>query len=67
MSAMAETEPNVCTICHRQESPERSGEFFDAISRSGMRLVHFWVCAECAIRLGPDQGGVASDLRSQEA
>lgn len=64
---MAEKKPNVCTMCHRQETPERFGDFYDAISESGMRLVHFWVCAQCAIDLGPDQGGVVNDRPGQEA
>lgn len=64
---MAENNPNVCCMCHRQETPERFGDFYDAISASGMRLVHFWVCAECAISLGPDQGGVVADLAGEDS
>jgi hypothetical protein len=57
---MAESKPNICVMCHRAESSEVLGNFYDAVSGNGMRLQHFWVCNDCAIPLGPDQGGVFS-------
>ena len=63
---MNEHQTNICTMCHRPETAERFGDFYDAISETGMRLVHFWVCAECAIALGPDQGGVVPDIAGQQ-
>ena len=64
---MAENKLNVCSMCHRPEGPDRFGDFYDAISDTGMRLVHFWVCTDCAIALGPDQGGVVSQYPEQGA
>jgi len=49
-------------MCHQPEGASRLGNFYEAVSANGMRLVHFWVCNDCAIPLGPDQGGVARDL-----
>lgn len=48
-----------CTICKRPESADRFGDYFEAVAENGMRLVHFWVCHECAIPLGPGQGPIA--------
>ena len=55
---MSEAKPNLCTMCHKAEGSDRYGTFYDAVSESGMRLLHFWVCNDCAIPLGPGQGGV---------
>lgn len=47
---------NRCVMCKRPEGPMRMGAFYDGLGENGMRLVHFWVCNECALPLGPRQG-----------
>lgn len=47
---------NRCEMCKRPETPTHMGAFYDALGSNGMRLLHFWVCNECAIPLGPRQG-----------
>ena len=59
---MSQPEPNVCTMCKEPESPERMGNFYDAVSQNGMRLVHFWVCNPCAIPLGIGQGEIDPEM-----
>ena len=51
--------PPKCVICKQPESRERLGNYYNAVSASGMRLQHFWVCNPCAIPLGPKQGASA--------
>lgn len=57
-----EAAPNVCSMCKRPESPERMGEFYDALSETGMRMVHFWVCNPCAVPFGIGQGPIDPEL-----
>lgn len=64
---MAETtRKNVCSMCHREETADRLGNFYDAVSENGMRLQHFWICNECAIPLGPGQGAIDPNLGRQK-
>ncbi|MNT99070.1 hypothetical protein D3C72_2418230 [compost metagenome] len=62
---MTQAEPLICTMCHLPESPERLGNFYDAVSENGMRLVHFWVCNPCAIPFGVGQGAIDPDLANE--
>jgi hypothetical protein len=49
-------------MCKQPEGPDRLGNFYDAVSENGMRLVHFWVCNPCAIPLGVGQGPIDPEL-----
>jgi hypothetical protein len=49
-------------MCKQPEGPERFGNFYDAVSENGMRLIHFWVCNPCAIPLGVGQGPIDPDF-----
>ncbi len=62
---MAQPQPNACSMCHKPEGAGCFGNYYDAISANGMRLLHFWVCNDCAIPLGPGQGGVVADPEQQ--
>lgn len=59
---MSAPEPNLCAMCKQPEGPDRLGNFYDAVSENGMRLVHFWVCNPCAIPLGVGQGPIDPEL-----
>lgn len=64
---VSEPPVNVCTMCKQPEGPDRLGNFFNAISKSGMRLINFWVCNPCAIPLGVGQGPIDPDLEQELA
>ena len=59
---MSESEINLCAMCKQPESPERMGNFYNATSENGMRLIHFWVCNECANPLGIGQGEIDPEM-----
>ena len=46
-----------CLTCEREESPEVSGATFNATGTNGM-VLRFWMCTDCALKLGPDQGPI---------
>lgn len=59
---MSEAALNRCSMCHAPEGPDRRGDFYDAVSEHGMRMVHFWVCDPCAIPWGVGQGPLDPEL-----
>lgn len=54
---MSDTESNVCLTCGREESPQVKGTQFNATGKNGM-VLQFWMCLDCAVKLGPDQGPI---------
>lgn len=66
---MSATENDVptCIICKEPAGPDLDGNYYQAQSENGMRMLHFWVCNPCAIPYGVGQGEIDPDLEFEQA
>ena len=60
MSQSKQPAPNACIHCKRPESGDVVGSTFTSNGENGM-IVRFWMCDDCALKLGPGQGPIDMD------